>query len=111
MKLKEIINELQLEVLTDVSLEERTVEGAYVSDLLSDVMGNADEGQVWLTLQTHTNIVAVASLKEMSAILLVNNNKPTEETLKAANEKEVPILSSSLDTFTLAGKLFKLINL
>ena len=58
--------------------------GGYCSDLLSDVMGNACEGEIWITLQTHKNIMAVAALKEVAAILLVKGLRPAAEVLTLA---------------------------
>ena len=65
----------------------REIKGGYTSDLLSDVMGFAREGQVWITLQTHKNVLAIASLKELAAILLVKGNKPEDDMLEQAVEE------------------------
>ncbi|MFW5708426.1 MAG: DRTGG domain-containing protein, partial [Bacteroidota bacterium] len=75
-----------------------------------DVMGNADAGQVWITLQTHKNIMAIASLKDLAAIILVNNHQPEEDTLAQSNEDGVPILTTPLSTFEVAGKLWELLK-
>lgn len=108
MKLKEIIDSLSLEVKTPGLDLNRDVTGGYVSDLLSDVIGNAKEKSVWITLQIHLNIIAVASLKGLSAIILVNNRTPDEETLKKAAQENVPVLTSSLPTFEVVGRLYSL---
>ena len=55
---------------------ERTVEGGYVSDLLSDVIAGAQEGDLWVDLQIHQNIVAVAVLKDLAGILIVGGRNP-----------------------------------
>ncbi len=110
MTLKEIVENLECEVLVGKESLERNVEGAYVSDLLSDVMGNADEGQIWVTLQTHKNVVAIASLKELAAVILVKGLRPDEEVLGTATEEEVVVLSTDLETFELSGKLYQLLN-
>jgi len=86
------------------------VTGGYVSDMLSDVIGNAGEGSVWITLQTHHNILAVASLKDISAIIIVKGGIPEEETAKKSNEENIPLLSTDKDTFTIAGQLYDLIK-
>lgn len=108
MKLKELADSLSLDIRTPGLNLDREVTGGYVSDLLSDVIGNAGEGFLWITLQVHLNIVAVASLKGLSGIILVNNRNPDEETLKRAVEENVPILSSRLPTFELVGRLYSL---
>ncbi len=108
MKLQDLVNELTLEVKTPGMDLEREVTGAYVSDLLSDVLGNAREGFVWITLQVHLNIVAVAALKGLAGIILVNNRAPGEDTLKKAFEEKIPIMTTALPTFELVGRLYTL---
>jgi len=110
MILRRIIEELGLEEKTNSSNIANEVTGAYVSDLLSDVIANSKEGELWITLQAHPNIVAVASLKELSGIILVNNRQPEQETLKRAMEEEIPLMTTELPAFQLAGKLYKLIG-
>lgn len=108
MKLKELVDALSLDVRTPGVDLEREVTGGYVSDLLSDVIGNAREGFLWVTLQVHLNIIAVASLKGLSGIILVNSRSPDQETLKKAVQENIPILGSSLPTFELVGRLYAL---
>lgn len=109
MKLKDIARELDLKPRAAEGNLEREVSGGYVGDLLSDVMGNAREGQVWITRQTHQNIVAVADLKDLAGIILVNRCEPTQEAVDKANEVGVPILVSSFPAFELAGRIYVLI--
>ncbi|MEW6418855.1 MAG: serine kinase [Nitrospirota bacterium] len=106
MKLYEIVDTLSLEVKTASSYLTKEVTGGYVSDLLSDVMANSKEGNIWITIQTHQNIVAVAALKDLSGIILVNNRMPDPEALKNAESQGIPILVSSLPAFELVGKLY-----
>lgn len=108
MKLKDLVEALSLELKTPDADLEREVTGGYVSDLLSDVLGNAQEGYVWVTLQIHLNVVAVASLKGLSGIILVNSREPGEDTLKKAAEEKIPIMTTSLPTFELVGRLYSL---
>ena len=68
MKLNELIDKLDLRVLSPAEDMEREVRGGYTSDLLSDVMGNAEADTVWITLQVHRNVVAVAALKEVAVV-------------------------------------------
>lgn len=86
------------------------ISGGYVSDLLSDVMGNADTGQVWITLQTHKNVMAIASLKDLAAIILVKNHEPEEDTLAQSNEEGIPLLGTDMSTFELSGKIYELLK-
>ena len=86
------------------------ITGGYVSDLLSDVMGNAKEGQVWITLQTHQNIIAVGSLKDIAAIIIVKGFVPEADTIEKSNIENIPVLSTGLDTFNITGRLFELLK-
>jgi hypothetical protein len=108
--LKHVVTELGLKVYTCKDQLDRPVTGGYAGDLLSDVMANARAGEVWITIQTHPNIAAVASLKELSAILLANGREPLPETLEKAESEKIPILGGSPAAFDLAVQLKKLLS-
>ena len=110
MKVKELVEKLNLKVLSGENGLDREIDGCYISDLLSDVMGNAMEGNIWITLQTHKNVMAVASLKEMSCIILVKNLTPNDETIEQSNDEDLPILQTSLPTYEIAGLVYNLLN-
>ena len=93
--LKQLIEDLNFECLSGEVLLDRIPQSAYVSDLLSDVMGKARADMMWVTSQVHKNIVAVASLKELSAIVIVNERPVEKELLEQAENEEVVILSSN----------------
>src|SRR3990172_5875511 len=106
--LKHIAKELNLAVRSGEDLLERAVTGGYAGDLLSDVLAHARIGNVWITLQTHTNIVAVASAKELCGIIIVNGRTPGEDTLRKAAEERIPILVSALSTYDVVCRLCEL---
>lgn len=108
MKLSEIVTQLGLEVRAGAEQLDVEVGSAYASDLLSDVMAHASEGALWITLQVHQNIVAVAVMKSLAAIVLVNSREPDEATVRKATDEGIPLLISPQGTFELAGKLFGL---
>jgi hypothetical protein len=108
MKLRELVESLSLDVKTPGADLTREVTAGYVSDLLSDVIGHAPEGAVWVTIQAHLNIVAVASLKGLAGIVLANGRSPEEDTLKKASEMNMPVMASSLPAFELVGRLYDL---
>jgi predicted transcriptional regulator len=110
MKVKEITEALQLRVLAGEKGLDKEVKGGYVSDLLSDVMGNSREGDVWITLQTHRNVLAIASLRDLAAIILVNGHQPDTDMAEQAQEENIPILGTEESTFNISGKLYKLLN-
>lgn len=110
MRVNEIVEKLNLKVFSGAEGLEREVTGGYTSDLLSDVMGNADEGQLWVTLQTHRNVMAVASLKEVAAVIIVKGLEPEESTINQSNDEGIPLLGTDLETFELSGKLYELLK-
>lgn len=107
MKVSELINELNLTVFSGKDGLEKGISGGYASDLLSDVMGNAREGQVWVTLQTHKNVMAIASLKDLAAVILVKGNEPDSDTLEHSKEEGIPVLGTDLPAFEITGKIYK----
>ena len=108
MTLQEIINELNLELLTTKKDFSQLVPSAgYASDLLSCVMAGAKRKGLWITLQAHINIVAVAALLEISAVIITEGATPDEETIARANEEGVTLLSTDKPTFYIAGKLWE----
>ena len=108
MKLQEIIKQCGLELKTQNGNLNRDITGGYSSDLLSDVMVNAKDGNIWLTLQTHSNIVAVAVLKNLAGIIIVNNRELGDGTLSKAHDEKVSIMTTNLSTFEIVGKLYEL---
>lgn len=110
MTLKEVTDKLGWKVITGQEHLDKKITGGYCSDLLSDVMGNAQEGQVWLTIQVHKNIIAVASLKELSAIVLVKGLKASEDAIEAAKEEAIPLLQTNEPAFETAAMLYNLLN-
>ena len=87
---------------------EKEVIGGYASDLLSDVMTNAKEGNIWVTLQIHQNIVAVASLNNLYGIILVNGREPDEDTIEKAEAENVPIAVTKMAAFEIIGRLYQM---
>jgi hypothetical protein len=108
MKLKEVVENLNLKVETVPEVLEREVTGGYASDLLSDVMANTKPGDLWVTLQVHPNIIAVATLKELAGIILVQGRKPDDETIAKAQREKVPLLVSEFQAFETVGKLYQM---
>lgn len=109
MKLNQIIKALDLTPLTSVDqIEDVDVESGYCSDLLSCVMAGAEPGGVWVTLMAHGNIVAVAALLDLAAIIITEGAQPDKQTITQAEEKGVTLLSTPRDNFQTVGKLFEM---
>ena len=84
------------------------VTGAQVSDLLSYVISHGRQGHLWITIQTHPNIIAAAALAGLSAIIVAAGFEPEDETLDRAEEQGIPLLTSKESAFTLAGRVHEL---
>jgi hypothetical protein len=108
VELKELIQQLNLVVRSARGHLEREVAGGYASDLLSDVLANAREADLWITLQVHQNIAAIASMKNLAGIVLVNGREPEPETVEKAEAENVVIMVSQMPTFELVGRLYSL---
>lgn len=107
-KLADLVEEFDLVVRSGRGNLASEVTGGYASDLLSDVMANSCEGDVWITLQIHHNIVTVASMKDLAGVILACGREPDEDTLEKAEAENIPLLVSKLPTFELAGRLYAL---
>jgi len=109
MNLQQIIDRLNLTVLTDP--RDFTLiqpNGGYTSDLLSCVMAGAKSNYLWITLQAHLNIVAVAALLEVAAIIVTENAQPDSATIAKANEQGIILLSTPKPTYEINGKLWEM---
>lgn len=110
MKTKELIEKLNLKVFTGTADTAQEISGGYTSDLLSDVMGHVDEGMIWITIQTHPNILAIASLKELAAVLIVNGAVPGEDTVEKGRLENILLLGTTLSAFEASGKIYRLLQ-
>jgi len=86
------------------------ISGAYVSDMLSVVMGSAKPGQAWITIMKHLNVIAVASMTGIPVIVFSKGNTPDEAVCDKALEEGICLVSSNHDTFSLSGILYKILN-
>lgn len=111
MNVKDLVDALNLKVYSGHEGLDNMVTGGYTSDLLSDVMGNAPAGSVWITLQTHVNVMAVATLKDISAVILVKGLQPEPNTIVQSDNEKIPILGTDLQAFEISGKLYHLLGL
>jgi hypothetical protein len=109
MNLQEIIDLLNLNLLTTPKdFTQVYPSSGYASDLLSCVMANAQHQGIWITLQAHINIVAVAALLELSAVIISENALPDVATISRANNEGVTLLATSKSTFSTVGLLWDL---
>jgi len=108
MILSELVEHFDLKVYAGRNDLNRKISGGYASDLLSDVIAHGQKDHLWVTLQIHPNIIAVAVLKDLTAIVLVNGREPAAETIERAEKERVPIIGTSLSAFEFVGKVYGL---
>ncbi len=104
MTVKEIAQRAELKILS-MPDPAREVKGVYIGDLLSWVMGRAGESNAWITIMSNINVVAVASLVDVSCVILSEGVELAEDVLTAAEEKGINILSSKLPSYETACTL------
>jgi len=105
MIVQEMVDILQAQVMAGATKIDNEISGGYVSDLLSNVMGQTKAGNIWVTMQGHQNIVAVASLVGLSAVIIAGDVKPEKETINKAEAEAIPLLITPLSSFVVAGLL------
>lgn len=111
MKVKEMMDALQLKLLTkDLSDDAlyAEVKGGYASDLLSNAMGQGQPGMVWVTMQGHQNVAAVASLIGLSAVIVAGGAPVAADTLQKASLNDVAVFAADVPAFEVIGRLYEL---
>ena len=110
MKVKELVEKLDLRIFSENADLDKEITGGYTGDLLSDVMGTAKDGNVLVTVQSNKNVTAIASLKELAAVVLVKGISPEPEMLESANDEGIAVLGTKENAFTISGKIYELIK-
>lgn len=109
MTLDNIIKNLDLKLLTEKKdFSNISPSHGYVSDMLSCVMTGAQNKSIWVTLQAHNNIIAVACLLDLGAVIITEGAQPDEDTIDKANEEGVVLLSTDKQSFYVVGKLWEM---
>lgn len=106
MVLKEIVDKLQLKILCGQEALDIPVDHVYISDILSDVMAKSRKGTLWITNQTHMNVIAIVFFKSLSGVIFPEDLVPDDDVLAKAKEKSIPVFSSEKTAFEIAGELY-----
>jgi len=109
MTVREIAAALGAEICQD-EFEDSELTGAYTSDLLSDVMANAHDGGALITIQAHKNTVAVATLVNISVIVICNSRPLPPDMLEAAKDESIAVIRTRENQFTVSGKLYEMLK-
>ena len=107
MTVRELAGMLGLEVLTGEVNLDATIEGGYTADLLSDVIGHAPEESVWITVQRHVNVLGVAKLKNIPAIIIPRNLTIDDEVIARARTEGIALLRSDRSAFEISGLVYE----
>lgn len=108
MLVGEISKKMDLKLLGGGKGTDKELTGVYICDLLSWVMSHGKKGDAWITVQTHTNIIAVAALLELGCVIVPEEAEVPIETIRKAEDEEIPVYQSSLSAYELAKELYKL---
>ncbi|GHS84681.1 hypothetical protein AGMMS50293_31390 [Spirochaetia bacterium] len=109
MTIREMTVAIGAEICQD-EFEDSELSGAYTSDLLSDVMANAKDGGALITIQAHKNTVAVATLVNISVIVICNSRPLPEDMLEAAKDEGIAVIRTRENQFTVSGKIWELLG-
>ncbi|HCE42649.1 MAG TPA: hypothetical protein DET40_03785 [Lentisphaeria bacterium] len=106
MKLRQLVDELSLKTYcADENNLDAEVPTAYCGDLLSDVMAHVPQGAVWFTVLAHLNIIAVAQLRDVACIVIVNGSEPDKQTLGKAADHRIAVFGSTENSAQLCMKI------
>ncbi|MDI3509007.1 MAG: hypothetical protein PWP55_1199 [Clostridiales bacterium] len=108
MTVGQLAEKLNMDIIAGTGALNKEIEGCYCCDLLSWVMAHARPGNVWVTVQTHANVVAVAILADISCIIIPESIVVDKDTIARAEQHNIPVLSSPLSTYAIAGRLHDL---
>jgi predicted transcriptional regulator len=105
MKLSELAGKLDLKGVTEVFDKEIT--GVYMSDMVSDVIANAQAGNLLVTLQVHSNVIAAANLVDLAGIVVTQGKRPPEDVVRMADKAKISLFTTDLNRWQVATKLYE----
>lgn len=108
MQVKTILESKHLNLINNSSNLDNEISGIFACDLLSHVMGFADENNIFITVLNNINVLGVASLLDLSCVIFAQGTEVNEDIIAKANELEIPLLSTKLTTAEITIELFKM---
>jgi len=105
MKLSELAGKLELKAVN--TLFDKDLTGVYISDMVSDVIANAQAGNLLVTLQVHTNVIAAANLVDIASIVIAQGKEPPEDVVKMAEKARITLFTTGLNRWQVATKLYE----
>ncbi len=107
MLMQTIADQLGL-TLKSEAIDGIEVTAGYASDLLSDVLAKAKNGTIWVTNQKHQNVVGVAVMLNLAAVVIAGGIEPDENTLEKAIDQNVPLYTTGMSAYETVGKLWEM---
>lgn len=108
MNVKYLMDNLDIELVAGQQGLDKEVKEGFVGDLLSVVMGTCEPDSAWITIQSHVNIIAVATLANISCIIVSQGYELDEDAIAKANEEDIPVFTTKVSSFEMARQLIKL---
>lgn len=105
MKVQELAERLELKPAT--KMFDRDVTGVYISDMVSDVIANAKAGDLLVTAQAHSNVIAAANLIDACAIVITQGKALGDDVVKMAEKAEIAVFTTALNRWQMATKLYE----
>jgi len=109
MNVKELAEKLGLKCVIEGN-SDREITGCYIGDLLSRVMGNAQPGNVWITIMSNVNVAAVASMTEVACVILAEGVKPDSELVEKFEKLDAALYTTPMSSYQAACKIYELIG-
>lgn len=106
MTVAQLASALNLEILTGDTNLDREIKSGYTSDLLSDAIAGIGEDSVWITIQRHINVLGVAKLRDVAAIIIARNLKPEADVVEKAREEHIALLTSAKSAFEISALVY-----
>ena len=107
MTVKEVLELIEAKDMTPETDVNAEVSCGYTCDLLSWVMAHGTAGMAWVTVQTHMNVIAVASLMEMAAVIIPEGIEMEASSLEKAKEEGISVLQTPLTAYEICARLAK----
>ncbi len=109
MTVQELVNELNMEVISEGMSLNSSIDGCYATDLLSLAMANVEKDNVWITVQTNMNILGIASLAEAACVIVAQSMNIPDAVVQKAKEEDICLIRTELPVYELCLKIGKLI--
>ena len=107
MTLSEVKDILHATVLTGEDALQNDIDGAFASDLMSDVLAFVTDSSLLITGLINPHVIRTAEMLDIGCIVFSRGKQPSEEMLEMAQEADITVISTKMTTYTVSGELYK----